>query len=86
MSSGQWAYRAVTFATFAHCFTIRQDNPGGGAPGDGTVILEMLIEQRIKGVGYASVWDPQAIGLCRAAGEGGELQLRFGGKTHHLSG
>jgi microcystin degradation protein MlrC len=65
---------------------IPQDNPGGGAPGDGTVILELLIAQRVSGVGYASIWDPQAIGLCKAAGAGGQLQLRFGGKTHHLGG
>jgi hypothetical protein len=38
---------------------IPQDNPGGGAPGDGTVILELLIAQRVSGVGYASIWDPQ---------------------------
>ena len=62
------------------------DNPGGGAPGDGTVILQLLIELQVKNVGYASVWDPQAIGLCKAAGPGGDLQLRFGGKTHKLGG
>ena len=33
-----------------------------------------------------TVWDPGAIGLCKAAGVGADLQLRFGGKTHHLSG
>ena len=59
---------------------------GGGAPGDGTVILKLLIDQEVDSVGYSSVWDPGAIGLCKAAGVGADLQLRFGGKTHHLSG
>eukprot|EP01047_Picozoa_sp_COSAG01_P064915 COSAG01_NODE_8671_length_2702_cov_2.911256_3_plen_188_part_00 len=67
------------------------DNPGGGPAGDGTVILQSLLRRRqgdgaTTSVGFSGIWDPQAVSLCRAAGVGARLQLRFGGKTSHLAG
>ena len=62
------------------------DNPGGGAPGDSTVILRRLIERGVKGVALAPIWDPMAVRVCFLAGVGGKLQLRFGGKTAVTSG
>ena len=62
------------------------DNPGGGAPGDSTVILRRLIERGITGAALAPVWDPIAVRLCFMAGEGGRIALRFGGKTAPTSG
>ena len=64
-----------------------RDNPGGGTAGDGTVLLErMLTDGRLGTIGFSSIYDPQAVSLCHAAGEGSTLQLRFGGKTSHLGG
>lgn len=57
------------------------DNPGGGVAGDGTLILRRLLERGVANVGLATIWDPVAVMLCRAAGEGARLELRFGGKT-----
>ncbi len=62
------------------------DNPGGGAPGDSTVILRRLIERGVTGAALAPIWDPMAVRMCFMAGEGGKLRLRFGGKTAPTSG
>ncbi len=62
------------------------DNPGGGAPGDSTVILRRLIERGVQGAALAPMWDPIAVRLCFMAGVGGQLRLRFGGKTAVTSG
>jgi len=62
------------------------DNPGGGAPGDSTVILRRLIERGVKNVALAPIWDPMAVRLCFMAGVGGKIALRFGGKTAPTSG
>ena len=62
------------------------DNAGGGAPSDSTVILRRLIERGVTGAVVAPVWDPIAVRICFMAGEGGTLQLRFGGKTAPTSG
>lgn len=62
------------------------DNPGGGAPGDSTVILRRLIEREVQGAAVGPMWDPMAVRLCFMAGVGGKLRLRFGGKIAPSSG
>lgn len=62
------------------------DNPGGGVAGDSTLILEEAIAQRLKSVAFGTIWDPMAVRLCHAAGEGAVFDLRFGGKTSALAG
>ncbi len=62
------------------------DNPGGGVAGDGTVILREIINRKIYSVGVATIWDPIAVTFCHAAGEGAEIQLRFGGKAGPQAG
>ncbi|WP_337843313.1 M81 family metallopeptidase [Rheinheimera sp.] len=57
------------------------DNPGGGVAGDGTLILHELIRQQVSGVAVGTLWDPMAVRLCQAAGEGADIELRFGGKS-----
>ncbi|SDP85427.1 Microcystin degradation protein MlrC, contains DUF1485 domain [Phyllobacterium sp. YR620] len=57
------------------------DNPGGGVAGDGTLILRRIIERGIDNVAVATIWDPIAVTFCHAAGEGAQIQLRFGGKA-----
>lgn len=56
------------------------DNPGGGVPGDGTTVLRAILGKGPKNVGVATIWDPLAVTFCHAAGEGAEIDLRFGGK------
>jgi microcystin degradation protein MlrC len=57
------------------------DNPGGGTAGDATVILAELIARGIKDVAVGTIWDPIAVQICFAAGEGAEIPLRFGAKS-----
>ncbi|MBM3572730.1 MAG: M81 family metallopeptidase, partial [Alphaproteobacteria bacterium] len=57
------------------------DNPGGGAPGDSTVILRRLLERDVQNAALAPMWDPIAVRFAMAAGEGGRFKLRFGAKT-----
>ncbi len=62
------------------------DNPGGGVPGDGTVVLGAIRARGIDDVAVATIWDPVAVSFCHAAGEGARIALRFGGKWGHESG
>lgn len=57
------------------------DNPGGGVAGDGTLILEALLNTGMDDIAVATIWDPIAVTFCHAAGEGALIQLRFGGKS-----
>jgi microcystin degradation protein MlrC len=62
------------------------DNPGGGFPGDSTVVLRALVELGVTDCAFATIWDPLAVTFARAAGPGGRLRLRIGGKAGVLSG
>lgn len=62
------------------------DNPGGGVAGDSTILLRHVMELGLKGVAIGTIWDPMAVRLCFAAGEGAEFDLRFGGKTSAHAG
>ncbi|WP_224705509.1 M81 family metallopeptidase [Devosia aquimaris] len=57
------------------------DNPGGGTAGDATVILAELMDRGISDVAVGTIWDPIAVQICMAAGEGAEIPLRFGAKS-----
>ena len=46
------------------------DNPGGGVPGDATIILRQMLERRVKNAALATIWDPIAVRTCFSAGEG----------------
>ncbi|MBX6771730.1 MAG: M81 family metallopeptidase [Chloroflexi bacterium] len=61
------------------------DNIGGGGPGDSTILLA---EARRLGVrGYLqTLFDPEAVSRCVAAGVGSVVTLRVGGKTDRLHG
>ena len=62
------------------------DNPGGGVAGDSTILLREALRMRLRSAALATLWDPMAVRLCFAAGEGAVLQLRFGGKTSASAG
>jgi microcystin degradation protein MlrC len=61
------------------------DNVGGGSAGDGTVLLAELLRQQASG-GVVCLYDPEAVWQCAAAGVGGEVALRVGGKVDRLHG
>lgn len=62
------------------------DNPGGGTAGDATIVLAELMARGATGVAVGTIWDPIAVGLCRAAGEGAVIPLRFGAKSAPRTG
>ncbi|MCW5772354.1 MAG: M81 family metallopeptidase [Rhodospirillaceae bacterium] len=62
------------------------DNPGGGAPGDSTYVLEALLARKAGPAAFGPLFDPMAVGLCFEAGVGARLPLRIGGKTGPASG
>jgi microcystin degradation protein MlrC len=62
------------------------DNPGGGAPADGTVILEELIRQGVSDTVVGVMRDPEAVNEAHRAGVGHAVTLKLGGKTDNLHG
>jgi microcystin degradation protein MlrC len=62
------------------------DNPGGGAPGDSTFILQRLLQRGIGNACVGPLWDPVAARIAFEAGAGATLNLRIGGKIGPLSG
>lgn len=67
-------------------FADRWDNPGGGVPGDGTIMIAELLRHPDVPAAVGVLWDPVAVELCRAAGVGANLWLRIGGKATPISG
>ncbi|MES0879956.1 M81 family metallopeptidase [Roseibium sp. SCP14] len=62
------------------------DNPGGGVAGDSTILLRRALSLGLSDIAFGTIWDPMAVRLCHAAGEGAHLKLRFGGKTSAVAG
>jgi microcystin degradation protein MlrC len=67
-------------------FADRWDNPGGGVPGDGAIMIETLLKHPDIPSAVGVLWDPIAVEFCRSAGAGGNLWLRIGGKSTPVSG
>jgi len=72
------AGRPVVLADFS-------DNPGGGAPADSTFLLSALIDRKISAI-FGYLWDPFAVAIARAVGEGEKLDMRIGGRVGRVSG
>jgi microcystin degradation protein MlrC len=62
------------------------DNPGGGAPCDGTVLLKALIDHGAQNAVLAVIADPEAVQQLIQAGVGSTLTINLGGKTDRLHG
>jgi microcystin degradation protein MlrC len=62
------------------------DNPGGGAPEDGTVVLKTILEEGLEGGVVALIWDPAAVNEAVKAGVGETVRLNLGGHTDELHG
>ncbi|NPV09470.1 MAG: M81 family metallopeptidase [Anaerolineae bacterium] len=62
------------------------DNPGGGGPCDGTVILRELIEREAQDAVVAIIADPEAVAMAVEAGVGNSVTLDLGGKTDDRHG
>lgn len=62
------------------------DNPGAGAPCDGTVLLAALREARQRDVVIGVIRDPETVAQAVSAGTGAEIAVRLGGKTDDKHG
>lgn len=62
------------------------DNPGGGAPADGTAILGELLKQKAKNVVVCVLRDPEAVAEAIEAGIGNTVTMMVGGKTDDIHG
>lgn len=61
------------------------DNIGGGAPGDGTVLLDELVQQRAQGA-VVVMADAEAVAAAWDAGVGAEVAVELGAKTDSMHG
>lgn len=62
------------------------DNPGGGAPCDGTVVLHALIQAQFQGAVVGILYDRETAVQAHAAGVGQTISARIGGKTDDKHG
>ena len=62
------------------------DNPGGGAPGDGTVLLGALVAAGAEGAVVGSLCDPEVVELAAGAGVGATVAVALGGKADDRHG
>jgi len=62
------------------------DNPGGGAPCDGTVALRAMIDAQFKGGVVGVIYDPETAAAAHQAGVGETINVRLGGKTDDRHG
>jgi microcystin degradation protein MlrC len=62
------------------------DNPGGGAPGDGTHLLRAMLEAGLEGAAFGFVADAEVAATAHRAGVGATVDVRLGGKHGDLHG
>ena len=62
------------------------DNPGGGGPCDGTVVLRELLATGVEDAVVAVIADPEVVAAAAAAGVGETIEVRLGGKTDRRHG
>jgi len=67
-------------------FADGSDNPGGGAPCDGTVALRALIDAGFPGAAVGVLCDPETAAQAHAAGVGATIPVRLGAKTDDRHG
>ncbi|MBV7333316.1 M81 family metallopeptidase [Chloroflexi bacterium TSY] len=64
----------------------RNDNTGGGSPGDSTGMLRAFVEAELDNACILYIVDPDAVTQCQQAGVGATVTLDVGGKSTPLQG
>lgn len=62
------------------------DNPGSGTPGDGTILLEEMIEANMSHTCFGFIYDPEVTEVAHRAGIGATINVELGGKTDSMHG
>lgn len=78
--------RAMTAPKGPVVLSDQGDNPGGGTPCDGTLLLGPLLAAGAKNAAVAVIADPEAAAQAIAAGIGARITLTIGGKRDTLHG
>jgi microcystin degradation protein MlrC len=61
-----------------------QDNPGAGATGDTTGLLEALVQGKARKAVLGILWDPETAARAHAAGQDAEIDVAIGGRYPQL--
>ena len=64
----------------------KSDNPGGGAPQDGTHLLRELIRNNVQQAAVCAIRDPETVQKAMKAGVGKTIDVELGGKGSKLGG
>ncbi len=67
-------------------FADRDDNTGGGSPGDSTGLLRAFVDADLQDACVLYIVDPNSVDACHTAGVGAFLDLEIGGKSTPLQG
>lgn len=62
------------------------DNPGGGAPGDGTHLLREMLRRNEPGTAFGYIYDPEVALQAAQAGVGSTITCTLGAKMDDLHG
>ncbi|WP_019121861.1 M81 family metallopeptidase [Brevibacillus massiliensis] len=62
------------------------DNPGAGAPGDGTHLLAEMLAANVPLTCFCHICDPEVVEAAHRAGVGAHIEVKLGGKTDELHG
>lgn len=62
------------------------DNPGGGAPGDGTHLLRAMLDAGSDAACLGTVYDPETVAAAQRAGVGQWIDVALGGRHDGLHG
>ena len=73
--------RAIAAEQYPVVLADISDNPGSGAPCDGTQLLAELLRQGAEDVVFAKIYDPESVQRAVQAGVGNMVELELGGKT-----
>lgn len=58
------------------------DNPASGGTGDTTGLLAAMVAAGLENAAFGTLWDPESVARCAAAGVGAEVELELGGKSN----
>lgn len=78
--------QAQRAGVFPVIFADRDDNTGGGSPGDSTGMLQSFLDAGLEDACVLYIVDPEAVAHCQKAGVGATLDLEVGGKSSPLQG
>lgn len=62
------------------------DNPGGGAPADGTHLLREMLKRNLPNSAFAGLSDPEVVQIAISSGVGSRISCKLGGKSDDLHG